>query len=183
MDILIKPGLAEVANVGITQIAVILNQIFKKYDQPSSVKDAEVLSSGQVIMPIMAFEAVPLYLKSSAAKGKHVTILATLSVYSKQPDDPRPCSSFILPERHKEDIWEDAPTALRDATFKSDSDETLQDLFINLSSIPAEKISYFYNTIACEGTTYYGLAVIHEFGKVGDPYCVCTSYFKVEVAK
>lgn len=183
MNIIIKPGFAEEANVGIAEIAVILNKLFKKYEQLGSLEEVATLSTGQVVMPILAFEPIPLYLKSNAIRNPHLH--GRFAVYSKLPEDSKPCTRFILANRYKtqEAIIKELPVAIRDATFVKDGEEAIVDILLMLGAVKADKVSYFYSLTNCEGTNNHSFAVIHEYGKEGDPFCVATSYFSVEINK
>lgn len=177
------PGFPEAANISITTIAVVLNELFGKYTQFNSLEETEEVSTGQLTLPLLAFEQVRLYLKSTSIKNTY--LVGRLSVYSKQPEDEKPCNRFILEHRCKslEEILKLIPAPIKDATFIKDGDITLMDILLKLSGIPGDKISYFYSLNNCEGVNTHCLAVVHEFGKENDPLCVVTSYFKVDVTK
>ena len=183
MNIIIHPGFQEVAYVGISEIAVILNDLFGGYEQVTALEEAQEVCQGQVVMPIMAFGPLQILLRTKAIKNTN--LIGRFSVYSKKPEDTKECLRFILKERYvsREEMLLDMLPAVRDAVFTKDSDETLGDLLTKIGSIKSDKVSYFYNPVTCEGFVSHCMAVIHEFGEEGSPYCVCTSYFKVDVSK
>lgn len=169
--------------MGIAEIAVILNNLFGKYEQVDTLEEVEKVCQGPVIMPIMAFGPLQIHLKTKAIRN--TSLVGRFSVFSKKPEDKKKCLRFILKERYisREEVLEKILPAVRDATFVKDGDETLGDVLTKLGSIKADKVSYFYNPIACEGLVSHCIAVIHEFGEENNPYCVATTYLKVDVNK
>ena len=183
MHIKILSDFPESANVGIAEIAVILNDLFGGYEQVTALEEAQEVCQGQVVMPIMAFGPLQVLLRTKAIKNTN--LIGRFSVYSKKPEDQKECLRFILKERYipREEMLLAMLPAVRDATFKQDSDETLGDVLTKLGSIKSDKVSYFYNPVTCEGFVSHCMAVIHEFGEEGPPYCVVTAFFKVDVNK
>lgn len=183
MNIIIHPDFKEVANVGISEIAVILNDLFGKYEQINTLEEAEKVCQGQVVMPIMAFGPLQIHLKTKAIKNTY--LVGRFSVYSKQPENQKECLRFILKERcvSREEVLEKILPAVRDASFEKDGDETIADIITKLGTIKSDKVSYFYNPVTCEGLVSHCIAVIHEFGEADKPYCVATAYFKIDVNK
>jgi hypothetical protein len=183
MNIIIHPDCKEVANVGIVEIAVILNEKFGKYEQSTTLEETEKVCHGPVVLPIMAFGPLQILLKSKAIKNTH--LVGRLAVYSKKPEDTSECLRFILKESCciLEEVLEKIPPVVRDAIFRIDEDETLGDFLVKLGSIKSDNVSYFYSTVTCEGLDSHCMAVVHEFGNGNNPYCVCTSYFRVDIGK
>lgn len=183
MHIKILSDFTESANVGIAEIAVILNNLFGKYEQVDTLEEVEKVCQGPVIMPIMAFGPLQILLRTKAIKNTN--LVGRFAVYSKKPEDQKECLRFILKERYvpREEMLLDMLPAVRDATFKHDSDETIGDVLTKIGSIKSDKVSYYYNPFTCEGFVSHCMAVIHEFGEEDNPHCVCTSYFKVDVSK
>lgn len=183
MHIKILSDFTESANVGIAEIAVILNNLFGKYEQVDTLEEVEKVCQGPVIMPIMAFGPLQILLRTKAIKNTN--LVGRFTVYSKKPEDQKECLRFILKERYvpREEMLLDMLPAVRDATFKHDSDETIGDVLTKIGSIKSDKVSYYYNPFTCEGFVSHCMAVIHEFGEEGSPYCVATTYFRVDINK
>lgn len=183
MKIIIHPDFNEVANVGIAEIAVVLNNLFGKYEQVDTLEEVEKVCQGPVIMPIMAFGPLLIHLKTKAIKNTH--LVGRFSVYSKKPEEEKECLRFILKERciSKEEMLENILPAVRDATFVKDGDETLADFLIKVGSIKSDNVSYFHNTVTCEGLVSHCIAVIHEYGEKNNPFCTATAYFRIDVNK
>lgn len=183
LKIKIKEGLDEAANVAISSIAVVLHGLFGSSDQFHSIEDAEKVSSGQVIMPIVAYEPKRINLKTTAIKNTFLN--ARYSVYSKMPEEPKKCSRFILEKRHltKDELLKALPAQIRDATFEIDGEQTFLDVLCELEGIKSDRVHFFYDPVPAEGYVIHPIAVIHEFGKVEDPYCIATAYFSIEISK
>lgn len=164
-------------------IALVLKKLFGKESQFDSIEDASVRSTGQVVMPIMAYEPRRIKLKTTAIKDTYCN--ARFSVFSKLLEDTKECSRFILPKREitKEELLDKLPNQIKDANFDYEEQHTFFDLIQTLSAIPADKVAFFYNAVVCEGNITYCVAIIHQFGKEEDPYCVCTCYFSISVNK
>lgn len=169
--------------MGIAEIAVILNNLFGKYEQVDALEEVEKVCQGPVVMPIMAFGPLQILLRTKAIKNTN--LIGRFSVYSKKPEEQKECLRFILKERYipREEMLLDMLPAVRDATFNQDSDETLGDVLTKIGSIKSDKVSYFYNAVTCEGVVSHCMAVIHEFGEKDNPHCVATVYLRVDVNK
>lgn len=183
MNFKIMSGFAEEANIGITAIAVVLNEVFKKYEQPVSLEEVEKISPGQLILPIMAYEHRRIHLKTKAIKNTFCE--ARFIAYSKQPDAKQACSRFIFAEKcvTREAAIDAMAVPIRDAHFDKEGEETIVDLISRLGGIKSDKVSYFYCPVTCEGVITHAIAVVHEFGPEGDPFCVATAYFSISVGK
>lgn len=183
MNIKIEEGFPEVANLGISTIAVVLNDLFKEYGQSDEPKDAVKVSTGLVSMPIVAYLPSRLNLKTTAIKNTHLD--GRFSVYSKQEDDARPCGRFILEKRHitKEEFLKQIPKMVLEASFNHEPDFHLVDLIQKLDGIYADQTNFFYNLVTCEGYVMHCMAIIHEYGKKDNPYCVGTTYLSIQVNK
>jgi hypothetical protein len=183
MKIKIKEGLAEMANIGISTLAVVLQDLFGKGDQFADVEDAEKNQADLVIMPIMAYEPHRIYLKSKAIKNTFLN--ARYSVYSKQPEDKRQCGRFIREDRHisKEEFVQQLPQSIRDATFEKEGEDTVLDFILRLASAQSDRVKFFYNLANGVGYDIHCMAVTHEYGEEGNPYLVSTVYMSVEVGK
>lgn len=178
MNIKISEGLAEIANIGISSIAIVLTGLFKRYTQASLIDAAEKLTTGQVVLPILLFEPIKLQLKSKTFKT--TTCDARFIVYSKQPDSPDECLRFIHAERciDKGPFLEKIPAAILDAFTDAENESTLLDLISTLSGIDADKVTYFYSAIQCDYVTTHSIGIVHEFGK-DSPYCTATTYLSI----
>lgn len=172
--------LADIANVGITAMAVLLKDLFKGYEQLTPLDVAASVSTGQVVLPIMAFSPLEIKLKTKIPKA--VKCHTRLVVYSKNPKEPEPCSRFVhehvCTDRTK--FLEEVPNAVLEANINDEY--TLLDLVTTLSAVVSDKVSFFYNTSTCEGIITYQIMVVHEFGK-DNPYCISTAYLYIEVTK
>lgn len=183
MNIKIMDGFPEEANRSIAAIAVILNEVFEKYTQPSILEEVESITPGQIVLPIMTYDRKRIHLKTTAIKNTFCE--ARFVVYSKQPDGPQPCSRFVFAEKctDQEAMLKEMVASIRDAHFDKEGEHTLADLIITLGGIASDKASYFYNALTCEGVITHSIAVVHEFGKEGDPFCIATVYFSISVGK
>ncbi|BAW19280.1 hypothetical protein [Ralstonia phage RP31] len=181
MNIKIDPAFPEVANIGLTSIAVVLNDLFKKYEQTSSLEDAIAVSHGLFALPFLKYQEKRIHLKGSSSK-KVTYCSARLVAYSKKPDDERECLRFLHAHRcvEKEEVLKQIPALVREAHFDADGEITFHQLLDTLSGIKADKINYHYSSCTCEGSTSYRIGVVHEFGPEGNPYCTVTCYFVID---
>lgn len=164
-------------------MAVVLKDVFLVYGQFHDIEDAEKVSDGQVIMPIVAYEKKRINLKTTAIRNTFCN--ARFAVFSKDPASPRPCARFIWKKHHidKEKLFADMPVALRDGTLDEEKMFALQDLLSRLGAIESDRVAYFYSPMPGEGYVTHCIAVIHEFGPENDPYAVATAYLSVEINK
>lgn len=171
------------ANLAISAMAVLLNELFGGYEQPTSLEDAEKVSTGQVILPIIAYGPKAIQLKTTAIKNTFCR--ARLAVYSKAPNDPKQCLRFINKEREitKQQLIDNLPTSLREAHFDFEQMYTLISVISSLEGIKSDRVSFFYNPCPGEGSVTHCIAVIHEFGEEGNPFCVASVYFSIEIGK
>ncbi len=171
------------ANLAISAMAVLLNELFGGYEQPISLEDAEKVSTGQVILPIVAYGPKAIQLKTTAIKNTFCN--ARLAVYSKQPDNLKQCLRFINKEREitKQQLIDNIPTSVREAHFDFEGIYALINVLSSLEGIKSDRVSFFYNPCPGEGIVTHCVAVIHEFGEEGNPFCVATTYFSIEIGK
>lgn len=183
MIIKLDPAFPEVANVGLTSIAVVLNDLFKKYEQTSSLEDACAVSNGLFAMPFLKYQEKRLQLKTTSVK-KMARCSARLIAYSKKPDVEGECLRLIHANRchEKEEALKQIPAPVREAHFDSEGDVTISQLLDTLGGIVADKVSYYYGVCACDGLTSYRIAVVHEYGS-GEPYCTVTSYIVIDTGE
>lgn len=171
------------ANIGISTLAVVLQDLFGKGDQFDEIEQAEKCSTGQVIMPIMAYEPHRIYLKSKAIKNTFLN--ARYAVYSKQPNEAKQCLRFIREDRHitKEEFAKMLPAPMRDATFEKEGEDTVLDFIFRLAGTQSDRVKFFYNVADGTGYNIHCMAVTHEFGEEDNPYCTATVYMSIEVGK
>jgi hypothetical protein len=183
MKIKIKEGLPEMANVGISSMAVVLKDVFLVYGQFHDIEDAEKVSDGQVIMPIVAYEKKRINLKTTPVRNTFCN--ARFAVFSKDPKSPRTCARFIWKKRHidKQTLIDQMPTSLREGTLDNDGMLPLINLLSILENIESDRVAFFYVPMPAEGYVTHCIAVIHEFGPEEDPYAVATAYLSVEMNK
>lgn len=183
MNIIIGEDLAQETSVCLSSIMVVLRELFLKYEQPTKLEDAQKVSTGQVIMPIVVFEPRRLRLKNNSIKNTFCH--ARFSVYSKRPGESKECLRYVLPERcgEREAVLKKIPPSIRDAHFDEDGELSLERLLCTLDGIKADKVTYFYSPCTCEGAITHALAAVHEFHADEDVTCVMTSYFSISVSK
>jgi hypothetical protein len=183
MQIKLQEGLAEIASLAISSIAILLHELFGSHVQVSSLEAAEKVSTGPVILPILACGPKAIKLKTTAIKNTFCN--GRLAVYSKQLNDVKECCRFVHKERHltKEKFIAELPVALREATFAVEDSRTLLDFIIIIANIPSDRVAFFYDPEPCEGTVTHCIGIIHEFGEETKPYCVATTYLSIEINK
>jgi hypothetical protein len=183
MKIKIQEGFPEMANLGISTIAVVLNELFGKYDQYTEPEEAEKVSTGLISMPIVAYEPRRINLKTTAIKNTHLD--ARFAVYSKKEEETKECLRFILKKRHitKEEFLKQLPAMIQQGALDTEGQYQFIDFIHKLSGIPADNIQYFYNPVTCEGYVMHCMAIIHEFGKEDNVYCTATTYMSIQVNK
>jgi hypothetical protein len=183
LKIKIKEGLPEMANVGISSMAVVLKDVFIVYDQFHDIEDAEKVSDGQVIMPIVAYEKKRINLKTTSIRNTFCN--ARLSVLSKDPASTRPCARFVWKKHHidKQKLIDEMPISLREGTLDKEGMMPLINLLSILENIPSDRVAFFYSPMPGEGYVTHCIAVIHEFGPEDDPYAIATAYLSVEINK
>lgn len=197
MLIKLDPSLPESTNISLTAAFVVLKEVFGKYEQLATLKQAEEVSKGPVVMPIVAFAPRRVKLKNNGIKNTFCE--ARFAVYSKRPDETIPpkeegekptiktfeCLRYIHGHRtgERETTLKSMPAPVRDAHFDEDGILTIGNLVDQLGGVPADKISFFYNPVTCEGVVTHCVAVVHEFGPTEDPQVVITSYLSINISK
>lgn len=187
MNITIDPTFPAAANIGLTSIAIVLNDLFKKYEQPTSLLDACKVSKGFFVLPFLVFQEKRIHLKGTSSK-KVTKCSARLIAYSKKPDindkAEDECLRFIHANRcyDKEEIFKQIPNQIREAHFDEDGEATITRLLDALGGIKADKVSYYYSACVCDGAASYRIAVVHDFG-TDKPYCTVTSYIVINGEK
>lgn len=164
-------------------MAVVLKDLFVTYGQFHEIEDAEKVSDGQVIMPIVAYEKKRINLKTTSIRNTFCN--ARFAVFSKDPASPRPCCRFVFKKRHidKQKLIDEMPISLREGTFDLEGMFPLINLLSILENIESDRVAFFYSPMPGEGYVTHCIAVIHEFGPENDPYAVATAYLSVEINK
>ena len=183
MNILVEEGFTEIASLAVSNIPNILQSLFGGYIQETTLEDLMKAQHGQVLLPAVQFIPKRIELKTKAIKNTFCNALYT--TYSKYPEAKTECSRFILKNKEltKEAFVEKLPPLIGGALFDIENDHTFLDFINLLEGIPADRIAYWYNPTQCEGYVSHGIAIIYEFGKEENPYCVSTVYFTIQVTK
>lgn len=181
MNIKIDPDCPVAVNIGVTSIAVVLNDLFKGYEQSSTLEDEASVSQGVLVMPLLKYKPRTLNFKGNGTKMACCT--ARLIVYSKESDTTRDCLRMIHPHRchDKVKVLKEIPSNVREASFDEDGEITFSQLLDTLSCIDGDKINYHYNVYTGEGATMYRVGVVYEFTSTDHPCCIATAYFAIDV--
>lgn len=179
MNIKLDKDFPKEANKAITAIAVTLKEVFKSYEQEKSEAMGD---SAPMQLPIVRFKPKKIFM---AKAKRESTISCRLIAYARKPKDERACLRSVHAHccRDKETVLKEILPAVRDAAFDEAGEHTVLDLLSTLSGIKADRIAYYYSPCTCEGTTTHSMAVVHEFGPEGIPYCVITSFFSIKTEK